>query len=452
MSLVTAIQVPQSISTAIKKASKATGADFSYLLKTAERESSFNKGAKAKSSSAAGLFQFIESTWLKTVKEVGDKFGLKKYTPHIFKTRSGRHYVPNQKLRQEILQLRHNPEVSATMAGAFTQKNSEYIASQLGRAPSQGELYIAHFLGPKGAANLISKAESRPNARADRMFPRAARANKSIFYSRGKPRTVSQVYKNLVRDHAKLQETATASAAQGNVVSKTRTAEPPAAPIWNTIVTPAKQATQTAHLSKVQPGRPVVPLKSTNSAGEPVSFFSFPAKDLQPPQESLLQKVSIYPPMPVPLDGFSGVEAVILPTPNPGHSAKHDQMLGLAGQKNSPIKTPTRVAALTHTGLNIPQKTMNDAATGSLGLWTTIVRPPAIAQEVAPASPAAVNGSKPSADESENNPVKRRRSARSPGLLEQSHKRNTAQPRVQTASASRHANDDFWVQMSLNGN
>jgi len=208
MSLLSAIQVPQSISNAIKKASKATGTDFSYLLKTAERESSFNKSAKAKSSSAAGLFQFIESTWLKTVKEAGNKFGLDKYTPHIFKTRSGRHYVPNQKLRQEILQLRHNPEISATMAGAFTQKNSEFIASELGREPSQGELYIAHFLGPKGASELISRADRKPNARADRLFPRAARANKSIFYSRGRPRSVSQVYKVLVRDHAKLQASA----------------------------------------------------------------------------------------------------------------------------------------------------------------------------------------------------------------------------------------------------
>ena len=113
MSLLSTIEAPLSISNAIRKASKATGADFSYLLKTAERESSFNTGAKAKSSSAGGLFQFIESTWLGTMKAAGDKLGLGKYTPHIFKTRSGRHYVPNQNLRKEILQLRHNPEVSA---------------------------------------------------------------------------------------------------------------------------------------------------------------------------------------------------------------------------------------------------------------------------------------------------------------------------------------------------
>ncbi len=160
MSLVSELVAPLSISNAIKKASQATGTDFSYLLKTAARESSFKQGAKAKTSSAAGLFQFIESTWLKTVKEVGDKFGLDKYTPHIFTTRSGQHYVPNDKLRREILQLRHNPEVSAMMAGAFTQQKSEFIASKIGRTPSPGELYIAHFLGPNGASELISLADS----------------------------------------------------------------------------------------------------------------------------------------------------------------------------------------------------------------------------------------------------------------------------------------------------
>ena len=208
MSLVSAIEAPLSISNAIRKASQATGTDFSYLLKTAARESAFKTSAKAKTSSATGLFQFIESTWLKTVKEAGDKFGLDKYTPHIFKTQSGRLYVPNQKLRAEILQLRNDPEISAVMAGAFTQKNSEFIASELGREPTQGELYIAHFLGPKGASELISLAENNPNARADRNFPRAARANKSIFYSRGRPRTVLQVYNELVGGYAKSQAVA----------------------------------------------------------------------------------------------------------------------------------------------------------------------------------------------------------------------------------------------------
>ena len=125
------------------------------------------------------------------VKEVGNKFGLDKYTPHIFSTRSGKYYVPNQKLRGEILKLRHNPEVSAMMAGEFTKQNSQFMQERLGRKPSQGELYVAHFLGAKGAADLVSLANTKPDTRADRHFPKAARANKAIFYSRGRPRSVA---------------------------------------------------------------------------------------------------------------------------------------------------------------------------------------------------------------------------------------------------------------------
>ena len=209
MSLVSAIEPPAGVASAIRKASVATGTDFGYLLQTAARESSFQNEAKAKTSSAAGLFQFIENTWLQTVKEEGGRFGLDKYTPHIFRTRGGRYYVPDDGLRSEILQLRYNPEVSAMMAGAFTRQNAETIQSEIGRQPTQGELYIAHFLGPTGAARLISMSEENPDARADQHFPQAAKFNRGIFYARGKPRSVEQVYNARVSDHGALQTMAT---------------------------------------------------------------------------------------------------------------------------------------------------------------------------------------------------------------------------------------------------
>ncbi len=205
MALVSPVEAPVRISDAIKKASKATGTDFGYLLTTAARESNFQPQAKAKTSSAAGLFQFIESTWLQTLKDEGSSYGLGKYSPHIFKTSGGRYYVPDRQMRQEILQLRHNAEASALMAGAFTQQNSDYVSSKLGREPTQGELYIAHFLGPGGATKLITLAESRPTARADAQFPRAAAANRGIFYSHGRARNVSQVYDLLVSDHSRME-------------------------------------------------------------------------------------------------------------------------------------------------------------------------------------------------------------------------------------------------------
>ena len=68
------------------------------------------------------------------------------------------------------------------MAGAFTEGNTGKRASRLGRDPTEGELYIAHFLGATGASRLIGFADTNPNIRAAAVFPGAARANSTIFY------------------------------------------------------------------------------------------------------------------------------------------------------------------------------------------------------------------------------------------------------------------------------
>ena len=201
MSLVSVQEAPVRVTEAIQRASRQTGTDFSYLLRTAARESNFNHTAKAKTSSAAGLFQFIENTWLETMKAAGEKFGLGKYADNIFKTSTGRYYVPNKALRNEILKLRHDPEISAVLAGAFTQQNAEFIESKIGRQPTQGELYIGHFMGARGGAHLIDLAMNRPGERADQHFPQAARANRSIFYAKGRPRSLAEVYRVLVAKH-----------------------------------------------------------------------------------------------------------------------------------------------------------------------------------------------------------------------------------------------------------
>lgn len=212
MALVSSVEAPAHVSNAIRRASAATGVDFNYLLTTAARESNFQTQAKARTSSAAGLFQFIESTWLQTLKEEGERFGLERYAPHIFKTSSGRYYVPDRQVRAEILKLRHDPDVASVMAGAFTQQNAEYVESKLGRAPTQGELYIAHFLGRGGATRLIGLADTSPAARASAHFPKAAAANRGIFYDNGRPRTVAQVYDLLVSDHSRLEAVTVAAA------------------------------------------------------------------------------------------------------------------------------------------------------------------------------------------------------------------------------------------------
>jgi len=195
---------------AIRQGAEKTGAGFDYLLKTAQRESSLEPGAKAKTSSATGLFQFIEQTWLSMVKQEGPKQGLSQYADAI-SDNGGRLSVSDPATRDKILQLRNDPQVSAVMAGALTQKNREQLASSLGRQPHSGELYMAHVLGARGASDLIRAAASDPSRVAARDFPEAAAANRSIFYDKaGGARSVREVYGVLAASHAGTQFAAAA--------------------------------------------------------------------------------------------------------------------------------------------------------------------------------------------------------------------------------------------------
>jgi len=102
-------------------------------------------------------------------------------------------------MQKAVMNLRFDPAANALMAGAFTRANAESLEEQLGRKPTEGELYIAHFLGPGGASRLIHLAESNPNTSAATVFPAAASANSSIFHDRrGRARGAKEVYNNLV--------------------------------------------------------------------------------------------------------------------------------------------------------------------------------------------------------------------------------------------------------------
>jgi Transglycosylase SLT domain len=187
--------IGSSVTGAIRQASAATGTSFSYLLATAQVESGLDPRAGASTSSARGLFQFVEQTWLGTMKQSGAALGYGRFADAITRTPSGHFEVKDPAMRSEILKLRNDPTANAVMAGAFTQANAAYLAQKLGRPPTEGELYIAHFLGAGGAGKLISLAASNPNANAAASFPGAAQANRSIFYDRrtGTPRSLAEV-------------------------------------------------------------------------------------------------------------------------------------------------------------------------------------------------------------------------------------------------------------------
>lgn len=226
----TSTGISNRIEQAFDAASDSTGTSFQYLLDTARRESSLQPDAKAPTSSATGLFQFVESTWLQTLKEEGPSLGLGQYSDEITKTASGRYQVADPAAREKILALREDPEISSLMAGALTRRNAQSLRSDIGREATAGELYIAHFLGAKGASSLIGAAGSDPTSSAADLFPQAAKANPAIFYEGGRERSVAEVYANLTSRHG---DAAPVAVDAGHIVARLDRTEEPVATRWD---------------------------------------------------------------------------------------------------------------------------------------------------------------------------------------------------------------------------
>ena len=248
---------------AIKQASNQTGVSFEYMLTTAKMESDFDPSAGATTSSAHGLYQFIDQTWLGTVKEAGTQLGYGSYSDAITRTSSGSYTVDDPFMKRSIMKLRDDPEAASSMAAALTQSNSFKLTGLLGRPPSDSELYIAHFMGVGGAAKLIANAEDNPQAVGARLFPNAASANRSIFYAKdGRARSVSEVYSVLNARYASAsnaKSTRSAMAMYGDAPSTTQVAAA------NGVQPTVPMVNGAAYLQTFPDARGVTPVSATSS-------------------------------------------------------------------------------------------------------------------------------------------------------------------------------------------
>jgi len=181
--------------TGIQQASANTGVDFSYLMAQAAKESGFNPDAKSKASSAAGLYQFVEQTWLSVVRKHGAEYGLGEMASKIKLGEDGRLRVSDPALRKEILDLRRDPTIAAAMAAEHAADNGERLAAKLHRDVEPADLYLAHFLGLNGATSFLRSMASNSDQGAASLFPKAATSNRSVFYrADGSQRTLQEIY------------------------------------------------------------------------------------------------------------------------------------------------------------------------------------------------------------------------------------------------------------------
>ena len=110
----------------------------------AKIESNLNPNAKAPTSSAGGLFQFIDGT--------AARYGL----------------------RNKL-----DPQANADAGVRHTRDNIDGLRKSLGRDPTPGEVYLAHFSGFGAAQKLASAGSGTPTSEI--FSPAAIRANRSIL-------------------------------------------------------------------------------------------------------------------------------------------------------------------------------------------------------------------------------------------------------------------------------
>lgn len=179
---------------AIQQASARTGVNFAYLLNKADQESGMNPAAKASTSSASGLFQFINATWLNMVKQHGAEYGLTQEANAIT-MKNGKPEVSDPALKEKILNMRNDPVLSSVMAAEFTRDNKDYLEAKVGGTIGSTELYMAHFLGASGASTFLNALHGTPNASGADLLPAAAAANKTVFYGKdGRALSLQAIY------------------------------------------------------------------------------------------------------------------------------------------------------------------------------------------------------------------------------------------------------------------
>ncbi|WP_409564382.1 transglycosylase SLT domain-containing protein [Methylobacterium sp. J-076] len=171
--------VPLKVVDTIVKASEEAGVDPVYMMALADKESSFDTDAKAATSSAQGLFQFVQVTWLELIRDFGPRYGLTEEAASV--KGSGPAITVAGGMKDHVLSLRNDPRVAALMAAELSKRDRDRIEARVGRPLSTTEMYLAHFLGGASAGKFLALSSEKPDETAAKAFRSAAKANRSLF-------------------------------------------------------------------------------------------------------------------------------------------------------------------------------------------------------------------------------------------------------------------------------
>ncbi len=141
---------------AIKRAALKVGVPVGTLMAIAQQESSFRPDVGASTSSAKGLFQFVDGTWGTMVQQYGAKDGVK-------------------------LSDIYSPLGNAMMGAEYLKQNMTTLQRVLGRPPNATEAYSAHMLGPEGATTFLRALQKNPRAQISSILPGAAASNSFMY-------------------------------------------------------------------------------------------------------------------------------------------------------------------------------------------------------------------------------------------------------------------------------
>ena len=189
--------LPVDVLHALSVAQQTSTIDPHLLLGIAATESGFNAHARNRHSSAQGLLQFTNATWLTVVRDFGARHGLGQYAAAIDTDRDGRLTVRKARLRRAILALRDDPVLETVMTAERLEQERRGLEAGLGHRAEAADLYFLHLLGPSGASHFLKVMATHPDASSIATVGGVAAPNAGLFIRNGRPLSVAAAYSSL---------------------------------------------------------------------------------------------------------------------------------------------------------------------------------------------------------------------------------------------------------------